>query len=132
MIEAELAELREKSQGMKARWQAEKDVIQQIQQLRTRVEELRVEADRATRTGELNRAAEINYGEIPTAEAEIEALAERLAELQKDKRFLKEEVDADDIAGVVAEWTGIPVTRLMESERLRLVQLEQHLGARVI
>jgi ATP-dependent Clp protease ATP-binding subunit ClpB len=96
------------------------------------VEELRVEADRATRTGELNRAAEINYGEIPTAEAEIEALAERLAELQKDKRFLKEEVDADDIAGVVAEWTGIPVTRLMESERQRLVQLEQHLGARVI
>ena len=132
VIEAELAELREKSQGMKARWQAEKDVIQQIQQLRTRVEELRVEADRATRTGELNRAAEINYGEIPTAEAEIEALAERLAELQKDKRFLKEEVDADDIAGVVAEWTGIPVTRLMESERQRLVQLEQHLGARVI
>ena len=132
VIEAELAELREKSQGMKARWQAEKDVIQQIQQLRTRVEELRVESDRATRTGELNRAAEINYGEIPTAEAEIEALAERLAELQKDKRFLKEEVDADDIAGVVAEWTGIPVTRLMESERQRLVQLEQHLGARVI
>ena len=131
-IESELAELTEKSQGMKARWQAEKDVIQKIQELRTRVEELRVEADRSTRTGELNRAAEINYGEVPTAEAEIEALAERLAELQKDKRFLKEEVEADDIAGVVAEWTGIPVTRLMESERQRLVQLEQHLGNRVI
>jgi len=93
---------------------------------------LRVEADRATRTGELNRTAEINYGEIPTAEADIVALGERLAELQKDKRFLKEEVDADDIAGVVAEWTGIPVMRLMESERQRLVQLEQHLGERVI
>ena len=132
VIESELAELGEKSQGMKARWQAEKDVIQQIQELRTRVEELRVEADRTTRTGELNRAAEINYGEIPTAEAKVEALAERLSELQKDKRFLKEEVDADDIAGVVAEWTGIPVTRLLESERQRLVQLEQHLGARVI
>ena len=131
-IEAELAELREKGQGMKARWQAEKDVIQQIQGLRTRVEELRVEADRTTRTGELNRAAEINYGEIPTAEADIEALVERLTELQKDKRFLKEEVDAEDIAGVVAEWTGIPVTRLMESERRRLVKLEQHLGERVI
>ena len=131
-IEAELAELREKGQGMKARWQAEKDVIQKIQGLRTRVEELRVEADRTTRTGELNRAAEINYGEIPTAEADIEALVERLTELQKDKRFLKEEVDAEDIAGVVAEWTGIPVTRLMESERRRLVKLEQHLGERVI
>jgi ATP-dependent Clp protease ATP-binding subunit ClpB len=132
VIEAELAELREKSQGMKARWQAEKDVILQIQTLRTRVEELRVEADRATRTGELARAAEIDYGEIPTAEAETEALTERLALLQKDKRFLKEEVEADDIAGVVAEWTGIPVMRLMESERQRLVQLEKHLGARVI
>jgi ATP-dependent Clp protease ATP-binding subunit ClpB len=132
VIEAELAELREKSQGMKARWQAEKDVILQIQTLRTRVEELRVEADRATRTGDLARAAEIDYGEIPTAETETEALTERLAVLQKDKRFLKEEVEADDIAGVVAEWTGIPVMRLMESERQRLVQLEQHLGARVI
>ena len=117
---------------MKARWQAEKDVILQIQALRTRVEELRVEADRATRTGEWARAAEIDYGEIPTAEAETDALTERLAVLQKDKRFLKEEVEADDIAGVVAEWTGIPVTRLMESERQRLVQLEKHLGARVI
>jgi ATP-dependent Clp protease ATP-binding subunit ClpB len=132
VIEAELAELREKSQGMKARWQAEKDVILQIQALRTRVEELRVEADRATRTGEWARAAEIDYGEIPTAEAETDALTERLSVLQKDKRFLKEEVEADDIAGVVAEWTGIPVTRLMESERQRLVQLEKHLGARVI
>ena len=131
-IEAELAELREKSQGMKARWQAEKDVIEEIQTLRTRVDELRVEADRATRTGELNRAAEINYGEIPKAEGEIESLAERLNELQKEQKFLKEEVEADDIAAVVAEWTGIPVTRLMESERQRLTQLEDHLGQRVI
>jgi ATP-dependent Clp protease ATP-binding subunit ClpB len=132
VIEGELAELREKSQGMKARWQAEKDVIEEIQALRTRVDELRVEADRATRTGELNRAAEINYGEIPKAEASIETAAARLAELQKDQKFLKEEVEPDDIAEVVAEWTGIPVTRLMESERQRLVQLEDHLGQRVI
>ncbi len=131
-IEAELAELREQSQGMKAKWQAEKDVIEEIQTLRTRVEELRVEADRATRTGDLNRAAEINYGEVPKAEAEIEALAGRLDELQKEQKFLKEEVETDDIAAVVAEWTGIPVTRLMESERKRLTHLEQHLGERVI
>jgi ATP-dependent Clp protease ATP-binding subunit ClpB len=131
-IEAELAELREKSQGVKAKWQAEKDVIEEIQALRTRVDELRLEADRATRTGELTRAAEISYGEIPQAESEIEALAARLAELQKDQKFLKEEVESDDIAAVVAEWTGIPVTRLMESERQRLTHLEEHLGQRVI
>jgi ATP-dependent Clp protease ATP-binding subunit ClpB len=131
-IEAELAELREKSQGMKAKWQAEKEVIEEIQAQRTRVEELRVEAERATRTGDLNRAARINYGEIPEAESRVTSLAGRLAELQKDQKFLKEEVEPDDIAEVVAEWTGIPVARLMESERKRLTQLEEHLGARVV
>jgi len=131
-IEVELAELREKSQGMKAKWQAEKEVIEEIQAQRTRVEELRVEAERATRTGDLNRAARINYGEIPEAESRVTALAGRLAELQKDQKFLKEEVEPDDIAEVVAEWTGIPVARLMESERKRLTQLEEHLGARVV
>ncbi|HSH75595.1 MAG TPA: ATP-dependent chaperone ClpB, partial [Longimicrobiales bacterium] len=131
-IEVELAELSERSHGMKARWQAEKDVIEEIQTLRTRVEELRVEADRATRTGDLNRAAEINYGEIPEAEGRVAELTARLAEMQKDHKFLKEEVEPDDIAAVVAEWTGIPVTRLMDSERQRLAHLEEHLGARVI
>jgi len=131
-IEAELSELKETSQGMKARWQSEKEVIGQIQELRTRVDELRVEAERATRTGELNRAAEISYGEIPEAEERIKALSVRLEELQKDKKYLKEEVEADDIAAVVAEWTGIPVSRLLESERQRLAHLEEHLGRRVI
>ena len=131
-IESELAELREKSQGMKARWQAEKDVIEEIQTLRTRVEELRVEADVATRTSDLSRAAEINYGEIPAADAAIETAVERLGELQKDQGYLKEEVGADDVAAVVAEWTGIPVTKLMDSERQRLTHLEEHLGQRVI
>jgi len=131
-IEAELAGLREKSQGMKARWQAEKDAIARIQELRTRVDELRVESDRATRTGDLNRAAEIRYGELPKAEEEIEAATTRLEELQKEGKFLKEDVEADDIAEVVAEWTGIPVKRLMASERKRLTQLEAHLGERVI
>jgi ATP-dependent Clp protease ATP-binding subunit ClpB len=131
-IEAELAELREKSQGMKAKWQAEKDVIGKIQELRSRADELRVEADRATRTGDLNRAAEIRYGELPRTEAEVEELSARLAELQKSQKFLKEEVEADDIAAVVAEWTGIPVKRLMSSERKRLTQLEDHLAQRVI
>ena len=132
VIESELAELREKSQGMKAGWQAEKDVIQEIQGLKARVDELRVEADRATRQGELNRAAEISYGEIPKAEGAIGAATTRLEELQLEHRYLKEEVEPDDIAAVVGEWTGIPVTRLMESERHRLTQLETHLGERVV
>ena len=131
-IETELAELREKSQTMKAKWQAEKEVIERIQDLRTRVEELRIEAEQATRAGDLNRAAEINYGEIPKLESEIEELSQRLAELQKDGKFLKEEVEPEDIAAVVAEWTGIPVTRLLASERERLKHLEEHLGERVI
>ncbi|MEJ2202828.1 MAG: ATP-dependent chaperone ClpB [Gemmatimonadota bacterium] len=131
-IEAELAELREKSQGMKARWQAEKDVIVRIQEIRARVDELRVEADRATRTGDLNRVAEINYGEIPQAENELRALTARLSELQQVQKYLREEVEADDIAEVVAEWTGIPVKRLLASERKRLAHLEEHLGERVI
>jgi ATP-dependent Clp protease ATP-binding subunit ClpB len=131
-IEAELAELREKSQGMKAKWQAEKDVIGKIQELRERADELRVEADRATRTGDLNRAAEIRYGELPRTETEVKELSARLGELQKVQKFLREEVEADDIAEVVAEWTGIPVKRLMSSERKRLTQLEGHLGERVI
>jgi len=132
VIEAELAELREKSQGMKARWQAEKDVIDEIQGLKARIDELRIEAERATRTGELNRAAEINYGEIPKAEESVDIATARLAELQKEHRYLKEEVEPDDIAAVVGEWTGIPVTRLMASERKRLTQLEGHLAERVI
>jgi ATP-dependent Clp protease ATP-binding subunit ClpB len=131
-IEAELADVRERSQAMKARWQAEKDVIARIQTLRTRVDELRVEADRVTRTGDLNRAAEIRYGELPSAESEIKEATARLAELQKTGKFLKEEVEADDIAEVVAEWTGIPVKRLMASERKRLTELEAHLGERVV
>jgi ATP-dependent Clp protease ATP-binding subunit ClpB len=131
-IEAELAGLREQSQAMKARWQAEKAVFESIQALRTRVDELRVEADRATRTGDLTRAAEIGYGEIPKAEDEIQQLTSRLRDLQKDKKYLKEEVEPDDIAAVVAEWTGIPVSRLMESERQRLTHLEEHLAERVV
>ena len=117
---------------MKASWQAEKDAIQAIQTLKERVDELRVDADRATRTGDLNRAAEVQYGEIPRTRKELEAAEVRLHELQAGGKFLKEEVDADDIAEVVSEWTGVPVTRLLESERQRLTHLEDLLAARVV
>jgi ATP-dependent Clp protease ATP-binding subunit ClpB len=131
-IEGELAELRESSAGMKARWQAEKEAITRIQSLKEKVDELRLEADRATRTGDLNRAAELQYGEIPGTEQALEVAEARLAELQADGKFLREEVDADDIAQVVGEWTGIPVSRLLESERKRLSRLEDLLSKRVI
>jgi ATP-dependent Clp protease ATP-binding subunit ClpB len=131
-IEAELAELRERASSMKVRWQAEKVQIMRIRELKERVDELRVEAERATRTGDLNRAAEIQYGEIPKLEKELAAAEARLAELQKETKFLKEEVDAEDVAEVVSKWTGIPVARMMESERQRLARLEQVLASRVV
>jgi len=131
-IEEDLAELRESSQAMKARWQAEKIQIARIQELKERVDGLRTEAEQATRRGELGRSAEIQYSEIPAAQGDIEKAEERLAALQAEGKFLKEEVTADDIAEVVAEWTGIPVTRLMDSERKRLAGLEGLLGKRVI
>jgi ATP-dependent Clp protease ATP-binding subunit ClpB len=131
-IEGELAELREDSAGKKARWQAEKEAITRIQNLKEKVDELRLEAERATRTGDLNRAAELQYGEIPGTEQALGVAEARLAELQSEGKFLREEVDADDIAQVVGEWTGIPVSRLLESERERLSHLEELLGQRVI
>jgi len=131
-IEAELAELREKSSGMKAEWQSEKDAITRLQELKERIDELRSEAERATRTGDYERAAELQYGEIPRTQEEVKAAEARLLELQADGKFLKEEVDADDIALVVGEWTGIPVSRLLESERERLTHLEDLLGERVV
>ena len=131
-IEEELAGLRESSAGMKAAWQAEKEAITRIQNLKEKVDELRLESERATRTGDLNRAAELQYGEIPGTEQALGVAEARLAELQASGKFLREEVDADDIAQVVGEWTGIPVSRLLESERQRLSHLEDLLGQRVI
>jgi ATP-dependent Clp protease ATP-binding subunit ClpB len=131
-LEQELAELRERSSGMKAQWQSEKDVIQHLREKKEKLDELRVELDRASRTGDLNRAAELQYGAIPQLQKEIEGDDARLAELQQTSRFLKEEVDVDDIAEVVSRWTGIPVSRMVQSERQRLARLDQHLNERVI
>jgi ATP-dependent Clp protease ATP-binding subunit ClpB len=131
-IEQELAELRERAGAMKAKWQSEKEQITRRSELKQRIDDLRVEAERATRTGDLSRAAEIQYGEIPGAQKALAEAEERLATLQAEGSFLKEEVDADDIADVVSRWTGIPVSRMLETERDRLVRLETLLGARVI
>src|SRR5256884_177252 len=131
-VEAELAELRERSKVMKAQWQAEKDTIGGLRGKKAQLEQLRTEADQATRRGDLQKAAEITYGKIPALEKEISGVEQRLAEIQKKGKYLKEEVDAEDIAEIVAKWTGIPVTKMLESERERLTRLEGELGRRVI
>jgi len=131
-VEEEIAGLVERSSGMKAQWQSEKAVIAEMRERKEKLDELKVELDRAARTGDLNRAAEIQYGQIPALQKEIADDEARLAELQKSSRFLKEEVDSDDIAEVVAKWTGIPVTRMLQSDRERLAHLDKHLDKRVI
>src|SRR6059036_1335556 len=120
-VELELAELRERSKVMKAQWQAEKDAITGLQAKKAQLEQLRTEAEQATRRGDLQKAAEISYGRIPALEREIAEAEKRLAQIQKKGKYLKEEVDAEDIAEIVAKWTGIPVTKMLESERERLM-----------
>ncbi|HKV71218.1 MAG TPA: ATP-dependent chaperone ClpB [Gemmatimonadales bacterium] len=131
-VDEELSGLRERSTGMKAQWQAEKEAIGGLQGQKAQLEKLRAEADQATRRGELQKAAEISYGTIPGLEKEITASEKRLGEIQKKAQYLKEEVDAEDIAEIVAKWTGIPVTRMLESEKVRLTKLEEELGRRVV
>src|SRR5213596_716676 len=131
-VEQELKELRDRSNAMKAQWQAEKDAITKLQAKKAELEQLRTEADQATRRGDLQKAAEISYGRIPALEKEITALEKRLAEIQKKGKYLKEEVDAEDIAEIVAKWTGIPVSKMLESERERLTRLEAELARRVV
>src|SRR5437879_8399006 len=131
-VEQELKELRDRSKVMKAQWQAEKDAITGLHAKKAQLEQLRMEADQATRRGDLQKAAEITYGRIPALEKEIAAVEQRLAQIQKTSKYLKEEVDAEDIAEIVAKWTGIPVAKMLESERERLTKLEDELAQRVI
>ncbi|MCL4866268.1 MAG: AAA family ATPase, partial [Gemmatimonadales bacterium] len=131
-VEQEIAELKEQSGGMKAQWQAEKGAIQGIQEMKARVEALRAEADQVTRKGDLQRAAELRYGELPELERQIAAEEARLGTIQADAKYLREEVDAEDIAEIVAKWTGIPVTKMLESDRERLAHLEAELARRVV
>ncbi len=131
-LERELAEAREAAGAMKARWQTEKEAIQRIRDLKQRTEAIRAEAEQATRRGDLAKAAELTYGQSPQLERELKEAEAALAAIQRGGKFLKEEVETDDVAEIVAKWTGIPVTRLMESERDRLARLEDHLAERVV
>jgi ATP-dependent Clp protease ATP-binding subunit ClpB len=131
-LDADLADLREQVTGMKAHWQAEKDAIAAIRDSKGEIEDARVQADRHEREGDLSSAAEIRYGRIPALERRLEEESERLAKLQSDLRMLKEEVEEEDIAEVVAAWTGIPVSRLVEGERDKLLRLDDALHERVV
>jgi ATP-dependent Clp protease ATP-binding subunit ClpB len=131
-LEREIATLREKANAMKAQWQAEKAALQEMQQLKQEIETARAEIEQATRRGDLQRAAELRYSRLPELERRLAEDEQRLHEIQAGAMYLKEAVDADDIAEIVSKWTGIPVSRMMESERERLTHLEDELARRVI
>ena len=131
-LDREIAALREKSSGMKAQWQAEKSALQEIQQLKAEIETVRGEIDQATRRGDLQKAAELRYGRLPELERRVADDERRLHEVQANAQYLKEAVDSEDIAEIVSKWTGIPVSKMLESERERLTRLEEELGQRVI
>jgi len=128
----EQANLREKSSGLMARWRNEKAVIDHVRAAQEKIENLKNEIERAQRIGDLTRASQITYGDLPEANRELEASKAALTALQTQGAILKEEVTEEDIARVVSAWTGIPVNRLQEGEKQKLVDMENRLGARVV
>ncbi|MGB6687277.1 MAG: ATP-dependent chaperone ClpB [Terracidiphilus sp.] len=132
VVERELAALKEKITALRARWTTEREAITRISDLKKRIEALRFEMEEQTRKGQLDRAAQIQYGELPKLEAELKKLNAQQDGSAGAARMLKEEVDEEDIAKIVSKWTGIPVTRMLEGEVKKLVQMEQRLRERVV
>ncbi|MDQ6785580.1 MAG: ATP-dependent chaperone ClpB [Acidobacteriota bacterium] len=131
-IEKRIADLQEKSGGMKAKWQSEKDEIEKMRGAKEKLEQAKLQLEQARNAGDLNRAAELQYGTIPTLEKQLADERQHLSELQTDGVFLKEEVDEEDVAEVVAKWTGVPVSKMLEGEMQKLVTMEEKLRSRVI
>ncbi|HVL89506.1 MAG TPA: ATP-dependent chaperone ClpB [Actinomycetota bacterium] len=131
-IDAELAELRERETSMTAHWSQEKEAVEAIRGLKTKIEDVRTSAELAERDGDLERAAELRYGTLVSLERDLASATETLASLQTDRQYLKEEVDEEDVAQVVSAWTGIPVAKLMEGEVAKLVHMEENLHGRVV
>jgi ATP-dependent Clp protease ATP-binding subunit ClpB len=131
-IEKEIANLASQRDQLKAHWLQEKELISDIRKMKGDVENLKVEADNYERQGDLGKVAEIRYGKMIELEKEIDEKSNKLADLQKNIKMLKEEVDAEDVAEIVAKWTGIPVSKLMESEREKLLHMEEKIHERVI
>ena len=131
-INHQIASLEDDRDALKTRWREEKDLIQTARQAKEKIDELRVEAENLEREGKYDRVAEIRYGDIPELEKTAEEANAELCEVQQDGAMLKEEVDAEDIAEIVSNWTGIPVSRMMESERQKLIRMEEELSKRVV
>ena len=131
-IQLELANLQEKAGGLRAHWQMEKEVIGEIRKLKEEIERVKTETAGAERDGDLSKAAELKYGRLPDLQKYLDASNSKLIELQKDRKMLKEEVDEEDIAEVVAKWTGIPVSRMLEGEREKLIQMEARIKKRIV
>lgn len=131
-IEQQLNDLAQKRSALRAHWQAEKELIQSIRRMKGEIEQAKGEAEQKERTGDLGRVAELRYGIIASLENKLKAATTRLSEVQTERKMLKEEVEADDIAEIVSKWTGIPVTRMLESERTKLLHLEDRIHERLI
>jgi ATP-dependent Clp protease ATP-binding subunit ClpB len=131
-LEREIHNLRETSDGLKAHWKNEKESIQRIRSLKEKIEATKLEEQQAQRQGDLNRAAELRYGTLTQLQRELEEANSKLVELQKNQKMLKEEVDGEDVAEVVAKWTGIPVSKMLEGELQKLLRMEDRLKLRVV
>ncbi|MGQ0828947.1 MAG: ATP-dependent chaperone ClpB [Bacteroidota bacterium] len=132
-LNKEIAELADQRSDLRAKWQGEKEVVEGIQKVKERIENLKYEAEQAERSGDYGKVAEIRYGKIKEAETQLKSFEKKLAEMQQSgSQMIKEEVDSEDIAGVVASWTGIPVSRMLQSEREKLLHLENELHQRVV
>jgi ATP-dependent Clp protease ATP-binding subunit ClpB len=131
-IEQRIADLKERSSGMKGKWQSEKEAINHMEEARGKLDELKLELERARNAGDLARASQLQYGEIPELERKLAAEQAKLEEIQKDGVMLKQKVDEEDIAQVVSKWTGIPVSKMLEGEMHKLVTMEERLSQRII
>ncbi len=131
-LASQLAELSEERDSLKAKWQNEKDIVEGIQQAKEDIENFKLQAEQAERAGDFGKVAELRYGKIKEAEAKLEDSKGQLAELQSNSPMIKEEVDSEDIAGVVSRWTGIPINKMLESDREKLLRLEEELHKRVV
>jgi len=132
IIEAEIADLKEKTADVELRWKNEKEILGDIKKLKKELEVLRIDADNAEIKADLSTAAEIRYGKIPQAEKDLDIKVKKLKKLQTSRRVLKEEITEEDIASIVSKWTGVPVSRMLESEAHKLVRMEDELKQRII
>ncbi|HEX8119303.1 MAG TPA: AAA family ATPase, partial [Pyrinomonadaceae bacterium] len=131
-IEVKAADLRERASGMKAKWRSEKEIIERIRKVKEEIEQIKIQAEQYERAGDFGKVAELRYGKLVELQKALDADQQKLAEAQAEGVFLKEEVDEEDVAQVVAKWTGIPVSKMLEGEMQKLVTMEERLSERVI